>query len=70
MGRNFLKGIIGDKLNAMLAAAAMNFQRAMNLWRTEAKLRWKLLLNSKLHISGHGEYFVFIFDKTDFLRDD
>jgi IS5 family transposase len=44
MGRNYLKGIIGDKLNAMLAAAAMNFQRAMNLWRTEANLRWKLLL--------------------------
>ena len=53
MGRNFLKGIIGDKLNAMLAAAAMNFQRAMNLWRTEANLRWKLLLNYIYQVMGN-----------------
>ena len=45
MGRNYLKGILGDKLNAMLAAAAMNFKRAMNLWRTEATFRWKLLID-------------------------
>ena len=40
--RNFLKGIIGDNMNVILAAAAMNFKRAMNLWRTEAILRWQL----------------------------
>lgn len=45
MGRNFLKGILGDKINAILAAAAMNFQRAMNLWRTEATRSRKLMLN-------------------------
>jgi IS5 family transposase len=36
MGRNFLKGVMGDEINVLLAAAAMNFKRVMNLWRTEA----------------------------------
>lgn len=40
--RNFLKGIIGDMMNLILSAAAMNFKRAMNLWRTEANRRWQL----------------------------
>jgi len=31
--RNFLKGIVGDALNAMLAAAAFNFKRVMNKWK-------------------------------------
>ncbi|MEO6849858.1 MAG: IS5 family transposase [Mucilaginibacter sp.] len=41
--RNFLKGIIGDLMNVILAAAAMNFKRVMNLWRTEAKGCEKLI---------------------------
>lgn len=41
--RNYLKGIIGDNINLILAAAAMNFKRRMNLWRTEALIRWLLL---------------------------
>lgn len=45
LGRNFLKGITGDNINIILAAAAMNFKRAMNLWRTEAIFRWKLVLH-------------------------
>ncbi|MBK6330509.1 MAG: transposase [Bacteroidetes bacterium] len=36
MGRNYLKGIIGDEINVLLAAAAMNFKRRVNLWRSEA----------------------------------
>ncbi len=43
LGKNYLKGILGDDMNVMLAAAAMNFKRRMNLWRTEANLRWALL---------------------------
>lgn len=43
MGRNYLKGIFGDNLNVLFAAAAMNFKRRINLWRTEATLRWVLL---------------------------
>ena len=43
LNRNFLKGILGDNMNVMFAAAAMNFKRRMILWRTEAILRWLLL---------------------------
>jgi IS5 family transposase len=48
--RNYLKGILGDNMNLILAAAAMNFKRRINLWRTEAIKRWlliyKLLINA------------------------
>jgi len=30
MSRNFLKGVAGDVMNLLLAAAAFNFKRAMN----------------------------------------
>jgi IS5 family transposase len=33
LSRNFYKGIIGDDINVMLAAAAMNFKRMMNIWK-------------------------------------
>jgi len=33
LSRNFYKGIIGDNINIMLAAAAMNFKRMMNKWK-------------------------------------
>jgi IS5 family transposase len=48
--RNYLKGILGDNMNLILAAAAMNFKRRMNLWRTEAMRRWLLILNYVLDI--------------------
>ena len=41
--KNYLKGIIGDNMNLILAVAAMNFKPRMNLWRTEALIRWLLL---------------------------
>ena len=41
--RNYLKGIIGDNMNLILSAAAMNFKRRINLWRTEAIRRWLLI---------------------------
>lgn len=34
LGRNFYKGIVGDNINIMLAAAAFNFKRMMNKWKT------------------------------------
>ena len=43
--RNFLKGILGDNMNVILAAAAMNFKRRINLWRTEEIRRWLLVYN-------------------------
>jgi len=30
-------------MNVILAAAAMNFKRVMNLWRTEAINRWAFI---------------------------
>ena len=32
LSRNFYTGIKGDNINVMLAAAAMNFKRVMNIW--------------------------------------
>jgi len=43
--RNFLKGILGNNMNVILAAAAMNFKRRINLWRTEERRRWLLVYN-------------------------
>jgi IS5 family transposase len=48
--RNYLKGILGDHINLILAAAAMNFKRRMNLWRTEAMRRWLLILKTAFDI--------------------
>jgi len=33
LSRNFYKGIIGDTINVMLAAAGMNFKRMINKWK-------------------------------------
>lgn len=33
LSRNFYKGFKGDNINVMLAAAAMNFKRMMNIWK-------------------------------------
>jgi IS5 family transposase len=35
LSRNFYKGIKGDNINVMLAAAAMNFKRMMNIWKND-----------------------------------
>lgn len=34
MDRNFYKGIVGDNINIMLAAAGFNFKRMMNIWKS------------------------------------
>ena len=65
--RNYLKGILGDSMNVLLAAAAMNFKRAMNLWRTEAQRSWQLIQTFLLSV------YSFLLPenlKNDFLRDD
>jgi IS5 family transposase len=38
LGRNFLKGVVGDAINGMLSAAAFNFKRMMNTWKRRASL--------------------------------
>jgi transposase, IS5 family len=45
MIRNYLKGTVGDAINVMLAAAAMNFKRMMNKWKT-AFIFWCLKILS------------------------
>jgi len=42
LGKNYLNGIRGDKINAILATAAMNFKRFMNL-AFSGKPAWKLI---------------------------
>jgi IS5 family transposase len=32
---DYLKGTVGDAMNVMLAAAAMNFKRMMNKWKEQ-----------------------------------
>ena len=48
LSRNFYKGIKGDNNNVMLAAAAMNFKRMMNIWKLNPILFlwriWKTIL--------------------------
>lgn len=34
LNRNFYKGIAGESINIMLAAAGFNFKRMINKWRT------------------------------------
>ena len=34
LNRNFYKGVVGDNINIMLAAAAFNFKRMMNRWKS------------------------------------
>lgn len=51
--RNYLKGILGDLMNVILAAAAMNFKRVMTLWRTEANTGWILIANWSLDVYRH-----------------
>ena len=43
MSRNLLKSITGDAINIILASAAFNFKRFMNLWKKEAYYSWQLI---------------------------
>ena len=44
MKRNFLKGDIGDIVNATLAGAAFNFKRWLNLKLQELRWLWRFLI--------------------------
>lgn len=46
LSRNFYKGIQGDKINVILAAAAMNFKRMMNKWKSLIHLLFELIIRS------------------------
>ncbi|MEB0261564.1 MULTISPECIES: transposase [unclassified Mucilaginibacter] len=53
LSRNFYIGIKGDNINVMLAAAAMNFKRMMNLWKNHlfALFMWSNQILSQILIS-------------------
>ena len=42
LNRNFYKGITGDNINVMLAAAAFNFKRMMNKWKSSFWHQFKI----------------------------
>jgi transposase, IS5 family len=60
--RNYLKGIIGDNMNVILAAAAMNFKRRINLWRTEAMRCWLLIY--KMIVNTYWDFIALKFKTT------
>jgi len=49
LSRNFYKGIKGDNINVMLAAAGMNFKRMMNKWKSNLVLFLFRLFQTILH---------------------
>ena len=60
--RNYLHGIIGDNMNVILAAAAMNFKRRINLWRTEAMRCWLLIY--KMIVNTYWKFIALNFKTT------
>ena len=53
LGRNFYKGLFGDSINVMLAAAAFNFKRAMRLLLCLVERMVRLLNDTRIHASEH-----------------
>lgn len=52
LSRNYYKGITGDEINVMLAAAGFNFKRMMNKWKSSFWLFLEkiiVFLNRQLH---------------------
>ena len=66
MIKNYLKGVIGDEMNVMLSAAAMNFKRMMNRWSKGLAFLSKILT---LELSLFSEFFSGKVE-GDFLRAD
>lgn len=58
LNRNFYKGINGDQINIMLAAAAMNFKRMMNKWKIHLLADFQFLFyNLQSNISSMVNHF-------------
>ena len=58
LSRNYYKGIVGDEINVMLAAAGFNFKRMMNKWKSSFWLFLEkiiVFLNRQLHPIRGGE---------------
>jgi len=66
LGRNFYKGIVGDNINIMLAAAAFNFKRMMNKWKGSFCHFFQTLFNDIFSISNSNSIFsIFSFQKEE-----
>jgi transposase, IS5 family len=68
MIRNYLKGTVGDEINVMMAAAAMNFKRKMNSWREHPfslvlSILWWLITDA-----GEIQFRIFQPPKMNFYR--
>ena len=48
MIRNYLKGTVGDAMNLMLAASAMNFKRVMNIFKKKMLVLFQNIINQLL----------------------
>ena len=60
LSRNFYKGIKGDDINVMLAAAAMNFKRMMNIWKNNLwQLFYQFILKFFYETKSHFALFAF-----------
>ncbi|WP_229215946.1 IS5 family transposase [Dyadobacter frigoris] len=57
LSRNFYKGIKGDSINVMLAAAAMNFKRMINIWK-EFFLAILLNMNQLVYRERHQQHLL------------
>lgn len=58
LSRNFYKGIKGDDINVMLAAAAMNFKRMMNIWKKQLwQLFYRLIFTINCLNKSHSALF-------------
>jgi transposase, IS5 family len=52
LNRNFYKGVIGDNINIMFAAAAFNFKRMMNKWKSSFYLFFQNIIINFLNPSS------------------
>lgn len=68
LGRNFYKGIQGDNINVMLAAAGMNFKRMLNKWKVNPLIFLAQLFQALFRsiISNPAQSKIFITLKMSF----
>jgi IS5 family transposase len=60
LSKNFYKEIKGDDINVMLAAAAMNFKRMMNIWKNNLWQHfYQFILKFFCETKSHSALFAF-----------
>ena len=67
LSRNFYRGIMGDNINVMLAAAGMNFKRMINKWKINPLVFLSHIFEVIFRISKMASpNFLTLFPKTSF----